>query len=63
MPGLPNTSKAQLSILPSFAVCRSIHDEVSVSCVVERFLSRPFGNLGDCLPAEPVADVVGVAID
>ena len=62
MPGLIDSRKTEISILPHFTKFFSINDE---GCVISSSKLCAVGVIegqGDGLPAEPVAGVVGIAV-
>ena len=57
-----DTHEAVIAILPYFAILGAVDDEGRVTRSAEFCGVRVFDLEGDGLPAEPVADVVGVAV-
>ena len=62
MSGLVDPSEAEIAILPHLAVLDVVDDEGRVAGGVEFLGVRVVDLLRDGLAAEPVADVVGVAV-
>ena len=62
MSGFVDPREAEIAILPDLAVFDVVDDEGRVAGCVELLGVRVVDLLGDGLAAEPVADVVGVAV-
>ena len=62
MSGFVDSCKAEIAILPDLAVLDVVDHEGRVAGGVELFRVRVVDLLGDGLAAEPVADVIGVAV-